>query len=295
METESAPDVHELDTIDFEREFGAFDVASLFPPFEFIHDYFIGFFNIISSGFRGSPPIAFTFVPTETKEHVVFATRNHIRKNAISSFYYLTSKAYQLVCQIVFQVSYAIINDDIALLPVLQHQIAFIYLLYCIYYGVEHYMMTVPKRVEQVPATALRLGFTKGLNKVGQVLATRKQPLQPFHPEIFTMPSGGNLLEIKYYTEDPIDSHMGTPFDKNKKYTLQVEITVHTFEMLPVVKKEHIASYINDRLKGNENIVERLVIPNRVEDSRDYRWLKTEPVPAFPHTEGKAASSPMST
>lgn len=155
-------------------------------------------------------------------------------------------------------------------------------------------MMAVPKRVEQVPASALRLGFTKGLNKVGQVLATRKQPLQPFHPETFTMPSGGNLLEIKYYTEDSIDSHMGTPFDKNTKYKLQVEVTVHTFEMLPVVKKEHMASYIHDRLKGNENVVERLVMPNRVEDPQDYRWLKTEPIPAFTHKEGKEGSPPES-
>ena len=212
------------------------------------------------------------------QNHILKMTRTHARRCAVSSFYYLTLRAYQLLCQVVYQVSHAIVNDDSVILPVLQHQVGFIYLLYCIYYGVEHYMMVIPKRIEQVPAQAIKLSFTKALNKLGQVLANKQTPIPPCTPNGFTMPSGGNLLEVNYHTEEDLDAHVGVPFDRNRKYTLHVEITVHTFEMYPVVTREGRASYIKNRLPGDEKWLQKMVLPPR-EDNPNCKWLKNE-IPA---------------
>lgn len=174
-----------------------------------------------------------------------------------------------MVCQVVYQLSYAIVYNDLALLAVFQHQLPFVFILYCVYYGVEHYMLSTPKDVSEVPARALRLCFTKALNKLGQKLAMDPLNMIPFKQQHFTMPSGGNVLEVKYYSEQEVDKHQGMPYDPKKSYTMNIEVTVHTFEMLPCVKKEQSASYINHRY-GKNVYAERLNFPGREENSSQF-------------------------
>lgn len=209
------------------------------------------------------------------QNHILQVTKAHARKCAVSSFYYLTTGAYKLLCQLVYQVSHAIVHDDAVILSVLEHQIGFMFLIYCIYYGVEHYMMVVPKRVHDIPARAMKLSFTKALNKLGHVLATKDTPLKSCQSECFTMPSGGNLLVVNYYTEENVDSHVGVPYDTKSTFTLHVEVNVHTFEMYPVVNKEGRQSYIKNRLPASEKLMRRMIFPPRETNSNN-KWLKDE-------------------
>jgi hypothetical protein len=298
METSSDPtsvpdvhaDIHAIDSIDFEREFGAFDLASLFPGFDFIHDHFHGFYNIVKNGLFGSPPIASTFVPPDLQQKIMYKTRNHTRSNQISSFYFLTDTAYKLMCQVIFQAFYAIHAVDEPLLAVMSHQFSLVFLLCCIYYGVEHYMTSFPKNVESIPKVALKLSFAKGLHKLAHILATNTKPLIRDSVHSFTVSSGANLLEVKYRTRDPIEDHRGPIFDDCRKYTLSVEMTVHTFEMLPVVERGGRGAYVNERLKGMEDLASKLTLPGRSDPPGD-SWLNQERVNQF---SGSTGSPPMS-
>ena len=263
----------DIDAIDFEREFGTFELASLFPGFEFLHDYFVGFYNILENGFHGSPPISQVFVPTRIQELIRQRTAKHCRTRSIPSYYYLVRGAFLMVAQIVFQCSYALCLKDLEVLAILEHQIGFIYLLFCIYYGVEHYMQKPPTNIHQVPSTVLKLAFTKALNKLGQRLACDSKPIKPYHQESMYMPSGSCILEIRYYVENDLDSYRGVPFDTDKKFTMNVEIDVHTFDLLPVVAEDHQKAYINKHFSAN-TLAHKLVHPAWSDTGG--KWLKTE-------------------
>lgn len=130
-------------------------------------------------------------------------------------------------------------------------------------------MMSTPKDICHVPARALRLCFTKALHKLSSKLAMDPLNMVPFKQQHFTMCSGANLLEVKYYSEGEIDKHKGMPFDTKKSYTMNIEVTVHTFDMLPCVKPEQKSSYINNRY-GKNVYAERLKLPNREENSHEF-------------------------
>lgn len=273
METETDRDMlFALEDIDFEREFGAFDVASLFPPIDFIHDHFVGFFTIIKDGFLGSPPITSTCVPSETQEQVIRTVARRNKQSTISSFYDLTHSAFIWVAQIVFQLSYAITHSDLEVLAIFQHQLSFTFLLYCVYYGVEHYILRLPKNACRIPATALSLCFTKGLNKLGAQLALDNNVCEPHRNYTMTVPSGANMITINYSFEDPIHIHKGCPFDRNRSFTMNAEITVHTYEMLPVAKPASRAAYCKERFRGDP-YVDLLVLPNRTDNESGASWL----------------------
>lgn len=255
-------DLERLDEIDFEREFGAYDVACIFTSVQFIHDYFVGFYNFLTDKVPRTGPIATVFVPDRLQQKIMKETRDHSRKSSISAFYSLSYNAFILLCQVVYQASYALVHNDYQLLAVLDHQCAFVFLLHCIYYGVEHYMLVLPAKVQHIPACALRLCFTRALNKLGEDIAKRTEPIVPYKQHTLNVPCGANMLEIKYYAEGAIDKHRGCPYDTQKSYTLSAEITVHTFEMYPVVRSDSRGSYKNSRLQGN-TIVDELVLPER--------------------------------
>ena len=271
METQQTPtvisdchsdDFNSIDSIDFEREFGAFDVASLCPGFDFVHDTFHGFLNILVNGFTGSPPITTCFLPPDFQNMAVRQTRENSRRSRLSIFYSLTVSAFRIIAQLVYQTSYAIFYSDLEILALLQHQLPFIFLVYCIYYGVEHYMAFLPKSVTQIPGTAMKLSFTKALNMLAHKLSMDTNPIIPFKQNSFSVASGANMFEIKYYIKDSVDAHCGPPFDGRNKFTMNAEITIHTFEMLPVVCKEGRAAYIKERLRETD-LASKLVFPDR--------------------------------
>jgi hypothetical protein len=234
----------------------------MFPGLDFIHDSFHGFYNLLVYGFKWSPPITTCYVTAEYQNTAARQTRDNTRRTPISCFYYLTSSAYLTLCQFVFQTSYAILLADFQLLALLNHQLSFIYLLFCIYYGVEHYMVCLPKTIAQVPRAAMRLSFAKGLTKLGEYLCSDTETIEPMKEYSFNMPSGANVLEVKYYLEDSIDN-CGAPLNSQcHTYTMNVKVKVHTYEMLPVVSKENRKEYIQERLK-ERHLVEKLILPDR--------------------------------
>jgi len=179
-----------------------------------------------------------------------------------------------MVAQIVFQCSYALFLRDLEILAVLEHQIGFIYLLFCIYYGVEHYIQKTPKSIQRVPSSTLKLCFTKALNKLGQRLACDPTPIQPYKQQIMHIPSGSCMLEVRYYCEDDIEAYRGAPFEKNQKFTINVEIDVHTFDLLPVVAEEHRKAYINKHY-AHDSLAHKLIFPP-LKEGQDGKWLTTE-------------------
>ncbi len=202
------------------------------------------------------------FVPEELRQRIIRETRDHTKKSTFSSFYSISYNAFILLAQVVYQASYALSTLDVQFIAILQHQVQFVYLLFCVYYGVEHYMITLPNKIEEVPGKALRLCFTRALNKLGERIAGYHEDLKPFHQRKFAIPTGANVIEVKYHAEDDIDAHIGCPYDKKKSYTLSVEVTVHTFEMLPVASSNTRESYIQSRL-GNTPFADVLVFPER--------------------------------
>ena len=265
MEGGGSDDPVRVPGFDSEREFGANDDFAYFvPAVKFVHDYFVGFYNILTSSLplTLSPPISTVFVPEALRHSITKDTRDHTKESVFSSFYSLSYSAFTLLAQIVYQTSYALISHDLQIIPVLQHQVQFVYLMYCVYYGVEHYMLSLPANVEEVPGRALRLCFTRAMNKLGERIASNVETLTPFQMRNIVIPTGANVIEVKYHAEDNIDEHMGCPFDEKRSYTMSVEVTVHTFEMLPVVSKGFREVYKQERLRGDP-LADLLILPER--------------------------------
>lgn len=197
----------------------------------------------------------------------------------ISSFYFLTNHAYITLCQVVYQTSYALCYDDLIVLAVFETQLSFLFLLFCVYYGVEHYMVHVPREVKRVPEFALRLCFSKALNKLAYRLSTDSRPLKAYACETITMPSGANVFEIKYYPKEDWSTHKGPLFNGRTSYTLMAEISVHTTDLYPVTKVEERCAYLNQRLDANP-LVNQLVLPRRPEAESGV-WIPEESVRYF--------------
>ena len=133
--------------------------------------------------------------------------------------------------------------------------------MYCIYYGVEKYILQFPHQARDVPAVAMRLCFARALNKLGQKLASDPMRYRPLEPQRFAVPSGANMIDISFCFKENLHHHIGPPFDRQSKFSLQVEIDVHTTGMLSGVTRESRKEYINRHLFGNRQLVERLQLP----------------------------------
>jgi hypothetical protein len=147
-------------------------------------------------------------------------------------------------------------------LAVFETQLPFLFLLFCVYYGVEHYMVYIPQEVKRIPEFALRLSFSRALNKLAHRLACDPRTLQAYACETITVPSGANVLEIKYYPKEDWTTHNGPLFNGRTSYTLMVEMTVHTTDLYPVTKEGERDAYLNQQLNANP-VVKGVALPIR--------------------------------
>ena len=174
-------------------------------------------------------------------------TDAHRRSSNLSCFYVLTRYAYLTLCRCVYQVSLCLATEDLTMSPAFELNLCFYCLMFLIYYGVEHYITSMPKRLADLPRYALHLSFTKGLNRLGYVLARRTDPIVPgrvYRPGSF--PSGANTITIEYGVSSDTSNYYGGPLSKPRRHVLECRIIVDEYGLLPVVNYETRQAYLND-------------------------------------------------
>lgn len=180
------------------------------------------------------------------------STYDRMKTSMNPTFYGLTRNGLNGMAQVLFQLSYALSFQDLETLALMQHQLPFVTLLMFVYYGVEHYVLQSPQQIQQLPPLALQLSFSKAFNYLGRHLASTNHYSSTLEKTSFVVPSGSNVLEVVYCYDDDISQHRGMPFDGARSYTMQAKVTVHTYEMLPVVDESCRDTYKCERLQGCE-------------------------------------------
>lgn len=257
---------------------------------ELVHERFRVFFNITTHGFVQSPPLISFQSGFSRATQIIHDLRIHRKKSTLSAFYLLTEYGYMLVCQIMLELSF-ILTHRCAILPLLtSSHLNFIFWLCCIYYGVEHYAIKQPRNLQHIGPLLLRQSLSKALHQLGTRLTLLDEPIVPWKEYVLRVPSGANVLELKYYAEGNIDDHGGTPYD-SKEVLFNVQIRVRTLKMLPVVSPMYRPEYAVQEYLNTDavNLVELPPYDGTLKEN-DTRFLKYRPgidlVPLAPKVVG---------
>lgn len=230
-----------------------------------IHERFRALFNVMTDGFVGFPPnVNMQFAYDKVMEYAEIV-RMHKQRSPISAFYFLTEYGYFLVCQVMVELSFILTYPN-SVHDLASYVLHFVFLMSCIYYGVEHYIIRAPKNLKDIGGLLLRQSMAKALCQLGKKLMLSDGHLTPLKQYTLHMPSGCNVLEVKYYTEGDFLSHRGTPFD-HSEYVLNVEVRVKGLKMLPVVRNSFRPEY-SVQSKLDNKVVEACILPKYEEVSQ---------------------------
>lgn len=196
-----------------------------------------------------------------------------------------------LVCQVMCELSFVLTyNESVTDRPLLEvpMYLDLLFFLCCLYYGVDHFVHYKPKTLREVTPMLLRQSLAKALNRLGHRLTGSLDSIEPFKQKTLYVPSGCNVLQVKYYTEGNVDAHRGMPYDSTE-VTLNVEVKVIGLKMLPVVSESYRSVYASK--EGLEKCAaEYVVLPKfeceDLEEEPDFKLLKyrpgIDPVPIVP-------------
>lgn len=240
--------------------FEDFDFTSIFSNLEFVHPHFLQFYNLLtnSMGFlpTGLYPLTQQYFP-----QVMKMVRQHRLKSSTPIFYSLTQFAYSLVLFTVYHFSYILSTFPVEQITTYDIYAPSIFLMFAIYYGADTYILRVPQQAKDVPAVAMRLCFARALNKLGQKLASEPLRYDASQSHRFILPSGANMVDIRFHFLEHLHQHRGPPFDRKNKFSLKVDIDVHTTSMLPAVSKDWHQEFINRHLFGSRELVNQIQLP----------------------------------
>ena len=240
--------------------FEDFDFTSLFSDLEFLHPHFLQFYNLLTSS-MGFLPTGLYTLTHQYFPRVMQLVRDHRKKSSTPIFYSLTQFAYSLVLFTVYHFSYVLNTFPAVRLGTYDVYAPSIFLMFAIYYGADTYILRVPQKATDVPAVAMRLCFARALNKLGQKLASEPLRYEALEPQRFILPSGANMVDVRFCFQDSLHNHRGPPYDKKTKFSLKVDIDIHTTGMLPAVHKGCRREFINRHLFGSRQLVNQIQLP----------------------------------
>lgn len=210
---------------------------------QLIDESFIGYFNIMTHGFIGSPPIIDTSSFIRKGREFLYQIRGHAQKTGLSAFYKLTYYGYIFMCQAVVELSFCFTYDQsMANILLSREGVTLMFLLFCVYYGVEQFMYYQPNLLREIPGLVLRLSFCRALMSLSQEIGIRREYYEAGKMYSHRVQCGANVLDVGYRFRDSPHTHCGTPFDKTE-YRLDVSICFRGLGMIPVIQQKHRGHY----------------------------------------------------
>lgn len=210
---------------------------------QLVDESFIGFFNVMTHGFIGSPPVLDTGSFLPKARQFMSQIRDHIEKKGLCAFFKLTHYGYIYMCQVVMELSFCSTYDhDLSEEPLSSESILLMFVIFSVYYGVEQFMYHRPKLLEEIPGLVLRFSFCRALVFLARTIGDRREKYLAGKTYYNRIQSGANMMDMQYKFCDPIEVHSGSPFDTTR-YRLDISLVFQSSGMAPVIRKMHRKHY----------------------------------------------------